>query len=72
MGIKFLDCSHNKITQLDNLPPCLKELYCIDNKITQLDNLPQSLEILNCSGNPLQYDFKPTLENIRSYVASHG
>jgi Leucine-rich repeat (LRR) protein len=44
-----LDCSGNKITNLDNLPPNLQELDCSNNKITNLDNLPNSLKILNGS-----------------------
>ena len=44
----------------------------INNKITKLNNLPQSLKELACGGNPLQYDFEPTLENIRNYLSSIG
>ena len=45
--IIYLDCSENKIKNLDNLPHNLQILYCWDNKITNLDNLPNSLKILN-------------------------
>jgi hypothetical protein len=41
--------------------------------ITSLDNplgFPPSLETLWCHSNPLKYNFKPTLENIRNYNAS--
>ena len=48
----------------------LEKLYCNYNKITRLDNLPTNLEKLYCYGNPLKYDFEPTLENIRNYNAS--
>jgi len=83
--LEKLDCSYNKITSLDNLlngqltghedKPLgflqnLKELYCRCNKLTSLDNLPLKLEVLYCDDNPLKYDFKPTLENIRNYNAS--
>ena len=46
-NLEYLNCSWNKITQLDNLPITLKELYCINN--------------------PLKYNFKPTIKNIRYY-----
>ena len=45
-NLKYLNCSWNKITKLDNLPTGLKDLNCSWNHITQLDNLPQTLEIL--------------------------
>ena len=69
-NLKQLYCSSNQITSLDNLPPKLEVLYCFHNKITSLDNLPSKLEVLYCSGNPLKYDFVPTLKNIRNYNAS--
>ena len=43
-----LDCSHNNITQLDNLP---KRLNCDKNRITQLNNLPLTLKYLSCRKN---------------------
>ena len=61
----------NYITNLDNLPLNIEILNCDHNKITKLNNLPQSLHTLCCFGNPLEYDFEPTLENIRSYIASN-
>jgi len=67
--LKILDCNSNNITQLDNLPRVLEELSCTDNKLTQLDNLPPNLIELDCRFNPLIYDFKPTLANIRKYNA---
>jgi len=66
-NLEILDCSYNNITQLDNLQIRLKILTCSDNKITQLNNLPSTLKELNCYNNPLKYDFKPTIENIRNY-----
>ena len=69
-SLQKLNCCGNDITQLDNLPLNLEMLYCDSNQITKLNNLPQSLNTLTCSGNPLQYDFNPTLENIRSYITS--
>ena len=68
-GLKKLCCQYNQITHLDNLPQKLKELYCYNNKITHLDYLPLSkLKVLVCVNNPLKYDFKPTLENIKNYI----
>ena len=50
-NLKELDCSYNKITKIQNLPPTLEILVCSRNKITYLDNLPQTLKILFCSNN---------------------
>ena len=59
-NLKELDCSCNKITHLDNLPPGLKELYCGKNNITNLDNLPLTLEILFCYNNEITHlDYLP-------------
>ena len=66
-NLKILYCSDNNLTNLDNLPSNLEELYCCYDNITSLDNLPKNLKKLECSGNPLNYDFEPTLENIRKY-----
>ena len=44
----------------------LIELNCSNNKITSLDNLPPGLQKLDCINNPLQYDFAPTIENIKN------
>ena len=64
----ILSCTYNKITSLDNLPQTLEILRC--NGITSLDYLPLKLEVLYCDDNPLKYDLKSTLENIRNYNAS--
>lgn len=52
-NILYLDCSHNKLGNLDNLPPNLEVLKCDNNKLTRLDNLPANLIYLNCSNNDL-------------------
>ena len=70
VNLKKLYCNLNKITSLNNLPPNLEILYCSYNQITSLDNLPPNLIKLEYYGNPLIYDFEPTLENIRNYNAS--
>ena len=41
-----------------------------ENNIKTLNNLPEGLIKLECYGNPLEYNFEPTLENIRNYLAS--
>ena len=66
-NLKKLNCSNNKITRLDNLPSTIITLYCGYNKLTSLNYLPLTLTELYCSNNRLQYDFKPTLENIRKH-----
>ena len=71
--ITVLDISNRELTKLpDDIDKYnnLKELICSHNKITSLDNPPPKLEVLYCGGNPLKYDFEPTLENIRNYNAS--
>ncbi len=51
--------------------PNLKKLDCHWNKLTRLDNLPSGLQVLHCSFNPFDYDFEPTLENIRKHNLEH-
>ena len=51
--LQKLDCSHNQLTQLDNLPSSLIELNCSYNQLIQLDNLPTILQKLDCSHNQL-------------------
>ena len=65
-NLKILNCSYNKITILDYLPPTLKELYCCNNKITSLDNLPQNLEVLECWINKITSldNLPPTLKEL--------
>ena len=62
--LKNLNCSHNNITDLDNLPITLEILYCEYNLITNLDNLPPTLNRLHCEFNQItQLDSLPqTLE----------
>jgi Leucine-rich repeat (LRR) protein len=45
-NLKKLDCTFNKITSLDNLPPNLQILYCSKNQLTSLDNLPLNIKKL--------------------------
>ena len=66
-NLKKLNCQGNAIVRLDNLQPGLQILYCSYNNIVALDNLPPGLKELDCRNNPLIYNFKPTLENIRNY-----
>ena len=69
-GLQKLDCQDNAIVRLDNLPPVLQILKCQNNNITSLNNLPLGLLKLYCSNNLLQYDFEPTIENIKNNNAS--
>ena len=57
----------NQNEGLNNLPFNFKHLLCPNNLITQLPYLPANLEELQCFGNPLIYEFKPTIENIKAY-----
>ena len=47
--LEYLNCSFNKITQIDNLPIGLKGLQCYYNNITDLNNLPLTLKKLYCT-----------------------
>ena len=62
--LRKLECSGNKITQLNNLPYSLEELNCSNNQITQLNNLPSSLQKLDCPCNQLKQldNFPPSLQ----------
>jgi Leucine-rich repeat (LRR) protein len=66
-NLKKIMCSCNQLTQLDNLPSGLIDLYCAFNKITHLDNLPQTLEILDCGYNKItQLDNLP--QTLKNYI----
>ena len=45
-NLEYLNCSWNKIKDLNNLPIRLKELDCNGNNIRQLDNLPCTLTFI--------------------------
>ena len=66
-----LHLSNKGLTELPkdlHLYTQLEILDCRYNQLTSLDHLPISLKILQCEeGNPLKYDFEPTLENIQNY-----
>ena len=44
---------HNKIINLDNLPPNLTNIDCSNNKLTVIDKLPGYLKYLGCSNNKI-------------------
>jgi len=70
-AINIVYCYENRLTQLDNLHHTqIKWLDCCENQIARLDNLPDTVESLDCRNNPQEYEFEPTLENIRAYCAS--
>ena len=52
-NLKKLDCSHNKITEIINLPPSLKYFDCSYNQIDCLSGINSDLEYLNCKKNQL-------------------
>lgn len=51
VNLHEIDCSHNRIETLDNLPKNLVKINCSNNHIRSLDNLPEYLDQLNCSHN---------------------
>ena len=52
-NLTFLNCSRNKLTQLQHLNKTLEILYCKENQLTMLPPLNNKLEILICYGNKL-------------------
>lgn len=52
--IKTIDCSHNNLEELPDLPESLNKLYCQNNKLTKLPELPKNLTRLDCSSNNLE------------------
>lgn len=51
--LEKLNCSHNKLSCLDNLPSSLVILDCSYNHITKLSNLPEKIKKINCSQNKI-------------------
>ena len=51
--LKYLNCSHNKLTFLPFLNENLKELNCNNNHLTSLPHLNENLKELNCNNNQL-------------------
>ena len=43
-GLRFINCSNNKITNINYLPYGLQEIYFSNNLITSLDNLPYNIK----------------------------
>ena len=52
-GCTILDCRHNHITSLPELPDTLEELICSYNELTSLPPLPPKLTKLWCGSNKL-------------------
>jgi len=52
-NVIYLDCSHNLLTSLPDLPNSLVELHCEWNSLTSLPDLPNSLRKLSCKHNNL-------------------
>lgn len=53
-NITKLDCSTNRITNIDSLPLKISTLICANNLIENLDNLPKNLINLICSNNKIK------------------
>lgn len=62
--LKYINCSDNKITKLDDLPVGLIVLVCNFNRIKSLDNLPNGLKCLSCVDNKIKQidNLPPNLE----------
>ena len=50
-NLKKLDLSHNKISEIKNIPEGLEVLYLENNHISEIKNLPNSLELLDLDYN---------------------
>ncbi len=50
-----MNCSHNKISKIENLPDGLKNFNCNDNKISKIENLPDSLEIFIYDSDKIKF-----------------
>ena len=53
INLHELNCSHNQIIKIGNLPNNLQILYCNSNIIIKIENLPHNLQILHCSNNKI-------------------
>jgi Leucine-rich repeat (LRR) protein len=64
--LEILNCWHNSLHCLPDLPDTLLELYCGTNMLTELPKLPKKLRILSCGDNLLTYlpDLPETLEKL--------
>jgi len=67
--IVFINCSHNKLTSLPDLPNSLQKLWCQNNQLTLLPDLPDSLQELNCRNNKLTLlpDLPDSLQELNCY-----
>ena len=52
-NINYIDCSHNYLYNIPELPNSLIKLYCDNNILSNLPNLPNSLTYLRCGHNNL-------------------
>jgi hypothetical protein len=70
-NLKRLNCNHNRLTSLPNLPETLNALYCCDNELTFLPPLNETLVELFCNNNNLSS--LPSLnENLRLLYCSNN
>ncbi len=65
--LKKLICSHNKITEIINIPKTLKYFDCSYNIIEELIEISGDLEYFNCKKNPLIKLYYPFNIKPKSY-----
>lgn len=53
--LHYLDCSSNRLVQLDNIPENIVELVCCCNQLSDIGTLPSAIEKIDCSDNHLEY-----------------
>jgi Leucine-rich repeat (LRR) protein len=53
--LRVLYCSHNRLTNIDNLPDNIEYIFCSNNRITCINNLPFWLAGLFCNNNRIRY-----------------
>jgi len=53
--LRKIHCSHNRLTNIDNIPDWVETIFCSNNRITRINKLPFCLSGLFCSNNKIEY-----------------
>jgi len=68
-SLKKINLNFNRLTQLENVPSKIRELYCSDNQIRRIDlEAADQIQILHCSNNPhLLIEHFPTTDSLKEF-----
>jgi D-hexose-6-phosphate mutarotase len=68
-ALKKINLNFNRLTQLENVPSKIRELYCSDNQIRRIDlEAADQIQILHCSNNPhLLIEHFPTTDSLKDF-----